>query len=350
VERQVTDHDEFTGRTEAVEAVDLRARVTGYLTAVRFKDGSAVKKGDLLFEIDARPYQAAFEEARANVAQAEARLKLAEAEQQRAQNLLGNGAVTREQYARTVAAVAEAKARLAAVRATLDVARVNLAFTKVVAPINGRIGRRLLDPGNLVKADETLLATLAGRDPLYVYFDIDERTALDMLTAAPGKKPRPGAPALPVLVRLANEAGFTRAAKLDFLDVRLDSVTGTLRARAVLPNAGGQLVPGLFVRVRLATSRPYRALLVPEGAVLTDEGQKFVYVVNDKDVALRRSVKLGPAQDDGLRVVREGLRPGDWVVVGGLQRLRPGIAVRPERVPMPAPPGPAPADPPPLPK
>jgi RND family efflux transporter MFP subunit len=323
--REVADTEDFTGRTEAPTRVDLRARVTGYLQKALFQEGGEVKEGDTLFEIDPRPYRAECDRAEAAVGLAEAHLRLAKANLERTRALSARGAIGREDVDRAVAEAAEAEAGLRAAQANRDAARLNLEFTRVLAPVSGRIGRRLLDPGNLVKADETILATLVTRDPLYVYFDVDERTVLRLRRAlADG----PRGPRMPVAIGLAGEEGFPHAAVVDFTDNRVDPETGTLRLRAVLPNKDHLLDPGLFVRVRLTLGEPRKLLLVPAEAVLAEEGRRFVYVVNDKEAVEKREVVVEPERD-GRRVVTRGLGPGDRVVVGRQARLRPGMTVRP---------------------
>jgi RND family efflux transporter MFP subunit len=344
VVREVVDYEDFTGRTDARIRVDLRARVTGYLLKTTFQEGGTVKQGDVLFEIDPRPYQADLDRADAALNLAEARLKLAQATLKRMKALLATKAVGREEWDRAAAEVVEAEAAVRAARATREAARLNLDFTRVVAPISGHIGRQLVDPGNLVKADDTLLASIVTRDPLYVYFDIDERTLLHLRRAVPA-----GGAAAKILVAigLAGEEGFPHRAAVDFVNNSVDADTGTIRLRAVLPNPRGLIDPGMFVRVRLAIGEPYKAVLVPAEAVLSDQGARFLYVVNDKDVIERRPVTVG-AEHDGLRVIAQGLRQGERVAVGRLQQLRPGMTVRPENPDKPEPkPAPPPADSPP---
>jgi membrane fusion protein, multidrug efflux system len=328
--REVSDHEDFTGRTEASAAVVIAARVSGYLDRVLFKDGAPVKKGDLLFEIDPRPYKAELDKAAAALALSETRLRKAEAAARRARALFDRKAISQEEYDLTVADLQEARARVALARASHEVARLNLSFTRVVAPISGRISRRLLDPGNLVKADETGLATLVCTGPMYVYFDIDERTALRLrrvMSKGKGQGPR-------VAVALADEKGFPRRAAVDYVGNRLDPKAGTLRLRATLPNADGLLLPGLFVRARLTTGEPYKALLVPGRAVGRNGEQAFVLVVNRKDEVEVRKVRLGSRQGN-LAVVKEGLTATDWVVLRGPQGLRAGMTVRPKKVAVP---------------
>jgi RND family efflux transporter MFP subunit len=250
--RQLADHADFTGRTEAAATVELRARVSGYLTRVFFKDGAEVKQGDLLFEIDPRPYQAELDRASAAVALSEAHLKRAQTDVARAKALLDRAAIAKEEYDKHLDEVAVAEAGVKAAKASREVAALNLSWTKVTAPIAGRISRHLIDPGNVVKADDTVLARIVSTDPMYVYFDMDERTYLNLRQALQGDKLRPaGSTELPVAIGLANEDGFPRKGKIDYVHDQVDVNTGTMRMRAVLPNTDSLLVPGLFARVRL---------------------------------------------------------------------------------------------------
>jgi RND family efflux transporter MFP subunit len=342
--REVFDYEDFTGRTEAVESVEIRARVTGMLTKVLFQAGSLVKQGDLLFEIDPRPYQAELDKVEAEVRRAEARLKHQAEEVERAKKLLENKTLSREEFSRALAGREDAEGALRVARAGRDLAKLNLMFTRITAPITGRIGRPSLSPGNLVKADDTALTTIVSMNPMYVYFDIYERTLLRLRrTAREGKAKGEGTP---VQLGLTDEEGFPRQGKIDFVDNRLNPATGTLHLRAVFPNADGFLLPGLFARVRLATGEPYKALLIPERAVTTGQehspsggppagqGTPYVFVVTDRNVVERRPVKLG-AVFDGLRVVKEGLAVGDWVISSGPKGVRPGQTVAPQRTGLP---------------
>jgi RND family efflux transporter MFP subunit len=335
VAREVTDYEEFTGRIEAASRVELRPRVTGYLQKAAFREGDEVKVGDLLFEIDPRPYKAALDRAQASLRQAEARVKVTEANMQRLKAMATRGGVAPEEVDKAAAEQAEAAAALQSAKASLEAARLNLDFTRVSAPIAGRIGQRLLDPGNLVMADNTLLATIVSRDPMYVYFEVDERAFLRLRRAALNEKGK--VDKMPVAVGLADEEGYPRRGVVDFVDNQVHAQAGTIRMRAVLPNKDDLLRPGLFVRVRLPLGAPYQALLIPAEAVLAEDGIKVVYVVNDKGVIEARTVELGRTQD-GLRIVRRGLKAEDRVVVGRLQRLRPGKSVQPMEDEKPAPP------------
>jgi multidrug efflux system membrane fusion protein len=343
VQREVTDHEDFTGRTEAAARVEIRARATGYLTKVVFKDGAEVKQGELLFEIDPRPYQAALEQALSEVAVHEASLKLASAVYERdlVISQKAPGAVSRQQLDQEKAAIDEATARVKAARAGVEMHKLSLDFTRVTSPIAGRIGRRLLDPGNLVKADDTILTTVVSLDPVYVYFDIDETTLLRIRRALnEGKIKRAEDGLAPVYMALGDENGYAHKGTVDFVNSQVNPMTGTITARAVFanpkPRDGERLVlPGMFVRVRLPIGQPPRALLVPESAVGSDQGQKYVYVIDAENKVAYRRVTLEALQPDGLRVVAEGLKPDDWVAIDGLARLRPRMIVTPEKVDVP---------------
>jgi len=343
VEGEVTEYEDFTGRADAKYTVEVRARVTGFLDKIHFEDGSEVNTDDLLFEIDPRPYQAAFDRAAANLAQAQAKQKRVEADFQRKENLRTRGMISREEYYLAADDLAEGRAGVGIAKADRDVAKLNLDFTKVQAPIAGRISRRLVDVGNLISADVTPLTTIVTLDPLYAYFDIDERTVLRIRQLiAQGKMQSRTEAAVPVYVALANEDDYydakgnpIRIGMVDFSENRLDPNTGTLRVRAVIPNPieqsrralGGHvpraMSPGMFLRIRLPIGKPHQALMVAEQALSTDQGRKFLYVVNDKDEVVRHNVSVGPL-NKGMRVIEAGLKPGERVIVSGLQRVRPG--------------------------
>lgn len=337
VTREVTDYEEFPGQTEAIPMVEIRARVTGYLSRVYFKDGADVNEGDLLFEIDPRPYQAALDRAQATLVQSDVHLKRLDADYQRAQNLYPKGAIGREEYDRIAGDRGEAVAALGVAQANLNLAKLNLEFCKVRAPFSGRISRRTIDPGNMVKADETTLTNLVSLNPIYVYFDVDERTFLRLQRLIlQGEIPSVRDGEVPCQLALADdEAGtFPYQGVINFVDNRVDPGTGTLRLRGVFGNPQGIIAPGLFVRVRAPVGKPHQAILMTEQALGTDQGQKFVYVVNDKDQAVYQPVKVGRLHN-GLRAITEGLQPGQRVVVSGLQRVRPGAQVAPKLVEMP---------------
>jgi len=298
VTREVTDYVDFPGRTEAVNSIEVRARVTGYLDKVYFEEGADVKQGDLLFEIDPRPYKADLARAEGNIVQSEGRLRRLEADYQRAANLLPQRAMGREDFDRIAGDRTEAMGALAVAKANRDMAELNLGFTKVRAPLSGRISRRYIDPGNLVKADDTILTTIVSLDPIYAYFDADERTTLQLQRLIrQGKiKWSPGA-RLPVLMGLADEEGFPKQGTINFADNRVDADTGTWRLRGLFDNHDRALSPGLFVRMRAPIGEAYRAILVSEEALGTDQGQKFVYVVNAKDKVEYRRVQVGRLHD-----------------------------------------------------
>ncbi len=338
VQREVVDWDEFQGRLEPVGSVEVRARVTGYLESVNFKDGSEVKKGDLLFAIDPRPYQADLDRAEADLLQAQTRLELATTEQARSERLLKSRAVSEEEADSRGNARRAAEAALHAARASVETARLNLDYCRVTAPIDGRIGRRLITEGNLVNGNQgqsTLLATIVSLDPVYCYFDADEASILkyqQLAREGKGVKLRDGK--MSCQLALVNETGFPHEGVLDFVDNRVDSSTGTLRVRGLFANPGPDrlLQAGFFARVRVPGSSKYQAMLIPDEAVGTDQAQKYVLVVNAQDTVEYRIVKLGPISD-GLRVIRDGVQPNDWVVVNGLMTARPGAKVNPTRAP-----------------
>jgi RND family efflux transporter MFP subunit len=335
VTHEVTDYEDFPGRTEAIPSVDIRARVTGYLDKVNFKDGAYVQLGALLAEIDPRPYKAALDQAVGNLAAMEARVKRLDADMGRAQRLVGTTAMSREDFDKIVGDRGEASASLQALRAAVKRAQLDLDFTKVVSPISGRISRRFIDPGNLVKADDTVLTNIVSLDPIYAYFDLDERTTLRLQRLFREHNiDWTGETALPVYMGLADEEGFPQQGKINFTDNRVDPDTGTWRLRAVFPNPQHLLSPGLFVRVRVPIGNPYQAILISEQALGTDQGQKFVYVVSDEDEPAYRQVKVGRLHD-GLRVITGGLDKNEKIVVSGLQRVRPGSKVIPKAVDMP---------------
>jgi multidrug efflux system membrane fusion protein len=337
ISRDVTEWDEFTGRLQAVDTVDVRPRVSGYVAAVRFVEGAIVREGDLLFQIDPRPFQAEVDRLRAELARARATAQRADSELRRAERLSAENAIANEERDRRASFAQESSAQTAAVEAGLRAAELNLEFTQVTSPIDGRVGRAIVTEGNLVSSgpgEATLLTTVVSLDPVYAYFDADEQIFLKY-TAGSGTDPRGRGRAkeLPIRMALANEDGFPRQGRLDFLDNQIDGATGTIRGRAVFRNTDGMLTPGLFVRLRLAGTGTYNGLLIQDRAVGTDLSKKFVYVVGPKQEVEYRAVTLGPIVD-GLRVVRSGLAAGEPVVVNGLQRVRPGAQVTPVVVDM----------------
>ena len=330
VSRDVTEWDEVTGRLEAVNTVAVRPRVSGYVAAVRFEEGAIVRRGDLLFQIDPRPFEAETDRLRAEVARARATVQRATSELQRAGRLAGENAMSHEEQERRAAFAQESAAQVAAVEAALRAAELNLEFTQVTSPIDGRIGRAIVTPGNLVSSgpgEATLLTTVVSLDPIYASFDADEQTLLKHVDMnGGGRHGRARQPELPIRLALASDHEFQREGRMNFLDNQIDPATGTIRGRAVFRNADRSLMPGLFVRLKLPGSGTHRGLLIQDRAVGTDLDKRFVFLVTPERTIQYRSVALGPIVD-GLRVVRTGLSPGDRVVVNGLQRVRPGVKV-----------------------
>jgi RND family efflux transporter MFP subunit len=334
VQREVAEYEEFTGRIEPALAVDIRPRVSGYLSRVLFQPG-AVKKDDVLFEIDPRPRQAALDRAIAEYRLREAQLQAAALAEKRSRGLLTRGAVTPEDVSRDEAARIEAEAALGVARASRETAKLELEFTRIVAPFDGRIGQPLVHPGNVVRADEALLATLVSADPVYVYFDIDERTVLRLRRQErSGSAPQDGNQGQHVLIGLADEPGFPHQGRIQFAAARIDPATGTLRCRAILPNADGLLTAGMFARLRLAVSPPAPTLMVPERAVGRDQGKPFVLVVTEASVIAHRDVRLGPVLG-GWRVVKQGVAPGEWVAIDVARCPMPGTKVQPQQTTVP---------------
>jgi RND family efflux transporter MFP subunit len=323
--QELHDWDDFTGRLEAVETVAVQPRVGGFVDSVHFVEGGRVAKGDLLFQIDARPFRAEVDRLTAERSRAEAQLELARSYSDRAERLLARNATSQEEFERFAADARVAAAQLASVEAALELARLNLSFTRVTAPIAGRVSRAIVTAGNLVD-ESTLLTTVVADDAVYAYFDVDEQTYLAHVS-------REGDDASSqVYVGLIDEKGYPHAAALDFIDNRVDPDHGTIRARAVLANPDGRFTPGLFARIQLVSPTRYRAALVDDRAIGTDLGRKFVLVIDDNGVAQYRAVEIGRSVA-GLRVVREGLADGDVVIVNGLQRVRPGVPVHATKVP-----------------
>lgn len=344
IERDVTDFAEFTGRTEAVHVVDVRARVTGYLMKMPFREGAEIKEGDLLFEIDPRPYQAQLDQAKGQVKLYEAQLKLAQATLHRDELVAKTtpGAITQQQVDQDQASVDEAAARLEAFQANIEVYKLNLEFTQVKSPIDGHVSRYYLTLGNLVNQDQTLLTTVVSEDPIYVYFDVDEPTVLRVRKAInEGKIERYQQGKIPVQMGLQGEEGYHYEGTLDFVNNQVNPATGSILVRSVFSNKipeGGVarvLSPGMFVRVRLPIGKPHPGLLVIDRAIGSDQGLKYVYVVGEDNKVEYRRIKTGALQDDGLRVVIEGLKAKEKVVVGGLQQLRPKMVIKPDATPMP---------------
>ena len=341
--RQVTDSVDFTGRVDAVTYVDIKARVTGYITSTKFKEGDLVKQGALLFEIDQRPFKSKLDDVQSQLVLQKAKYKLAKADNLRAKEVGKTpGAISVQELDKYEAAEEEAEAAVKAVKAGNEIHELNLEFCKVIAPIDGKISRYYFTLGNLVNADQTLLTTLVSQDPIYVYFDADERTLLRVKRMVQdGNLSFSGNhPDLTFLVSLQDENDFKHIARVNFINNKIDPLTGTITIRGEIENppigATGRLfVPGMFCRVRLPLGSPRPVTLVAEKAIGTDQGNKFVYVVGDDNKAISRRVTLGATQPDGLRVVETGLKAGEKVVVTGIQMVRQGEPVTPVEVAMP---------------
>lgn len=336
VARAVIDYDTFTGRLEAAETVEVHARVRGYLNAVKFTDGQEVKAGDLLFEIDPRPFKAALDNAEGQKALWEARRDRAQSDVTRYEGLVPTGAASAQDLDKARAELGEAVAAIQSADANIEQAQLDLEFASITAPIDGQMGRALVTKGNLIQAglgQAGLLTTIVSLDPIYVYFSVDERALLrfrDRDRASRGEnavQPAISNLKIPLYLGLSNDNGFPHEGVIDFADNRVDSSTGTIQVRGTFDNAKRLFKPGLFARVRIPTSEQYQAVLVSELALGTDQGRKYVYVIDDQRVAQKRFVELGPVQDDGLQVVTKGLKAGETIVVNGLQRVRPGKPV-----------------------
>ena len=339
VKRTVTDWDEFTGRFEAVEDVQVRARVGGFVNSVEFRDGAIVHAGDLLYVIDSRPFEAVAEQADGQLSDARAKAELAKRELDRALTLVQTSAVSEsivDQRRQTLQAAHAAEMQA---EGALKAAKLNIEFTHVMAPIAGRASRHLVSAGNLVQGSDggsTLLTSIVSLDPIYIYFDADEATyQRNSKLWFEGKRPSSRDTPNPVQVTLTGETRPSHDGTMDFIDNRIDNSTGTLRSRAVIPNKDLSILPGQFGRVRLIGSSPYEALLLPDTAIATDQSRKIVFVVKEDNTVEARPVVLGPL-DEGLRVIREGLKPEDRVIVDGLQRARVGAKVTPQNAKAPA--------------
>jgi RND family efflux transporter MFP subunit len=339
VERDVTDHADFTGRTAAVDSVEVRARVSGYLDHVNFKEGALVKKDDKLFQIDPRPYRADLERAKGTVAQCDARVRRLERDYHRVKNLIARGAVGQEEFDRYEGDFHEAVANLDVAKANCDLAALNLEYSRGIAPVSGRVSRYIVTVGNLIQSGDqnggTLLTTIVSVDPMYAYFDMDERTVLRVRQLIrEGKAKSAGETKWPVSLGLATEEGFPHQGTINFEDNQVNPKTGTLRVRGVFANKDEALTPGFFARVRVPIGQAHWALLVTDRAIDSDQGQKVLYVVNEKNEVVSRAIRLG-ALHDGLREITDGLMPGERVIVNGLQQVRPGLTVVPKLADMP---------------
>lgn len=330
IEQPVNEWDEFTGRLEAPETVRIRPRVSGQIDRVAFTEGALVRKGDLLFQIDPRPFQAEVDRLQAQVQEAKANAANAESEAQRGERLRGANAISAEVADSRATAAQAARAQVQSTQAQLDLARLNLSFTRVTAPITGRVGRAEITAGNLVSADTSNLTSIVSTDKVYAYFDADERAFLKYNQLA--RQGQRGA-TTPVYLGLSSEDGNPHLGQMDFVDNQVNPQTGTIRGRAVFDNRNGEYTPGLYARLKLVGSGTYDAVLIKDEAVGTDLGNKFVLVMGKDNTLAYRAVELGPKLE-GLRIVRKGLEKDERIVVNGLQRVRPGATVAPEDVPM----------------
>jgi len=335
VSKTITPHDEYVGRFVAVESVEMRSRVSGYLEAIHFQDGQLVEKGDLLFTIDRRPFESALAQAKASLAQARATLAFAESDLARAQGVPVGTVITQQTLDQRTQAKRVAEASVAAQEAAVRQAALDLEFTELRAPVSGRIGDRRVSVGNLVTGGSagttTLLATIESIDPIRFEFTFDEASYLRYRRLSKDGADAPnGGMTVPVKLKLIDEPGFSHEGTMDFVDNAIDRRSGTIRGRAVLANLNGTFTPGMFGRVKVAAAPPREALLVPDAAIGTEQAGKFVLVVDAENVARPKYVTLGPLVE-GLRVVTDGLTPDDNVIVNGLMRARPGVKVAPQR-------------------
>jgi membrane fusion protein, multidrug efflux system len=327
VQRQIQEFDEFTGRLEATETVDVRPRVAGTIDRVHFKEGQLIRKGDVLFTIDARPFRAELARAEAQLAAAQTQSELAKTEFARAQKLLEIKAISRQEFDQLQSGTRSSDANIRGAQAAAQAARLNVEYATIRSPIAGRVSRANVTAGNLVGNAEPVLTTIVSQDKVYAYFDASEQTYLKYVKSArEGTRPSSRETANPVLMGLASEQGYPHKGAIDFVDNRLNPQTGAIRARAVFDNAKNEFTPGLFARVKLIGSGTYNAIMTPDRAIGTDQDKKFVLVVGADNVAQFRPVKLGALQD-GMRVIVDGLKPGEMVIVDGLQRVRPGMPV-----------------------
>ena len=322
--QNVVDWDDYVGRFVAIQSVEIRPRATGYLSGVFFRDGEYVSRNQLLFTVDSRPAKAAVAQAAAQLAQAQATLANARTELARSQTLYASRAASKEEVESRQAAVRSGEAQVAAANANLRARQLDLAFTRVTAPISGRISERKVDPGNSVTADQTVLTTIVSVDPLHFEFQGSEALLLKYQRQGSGTQN-----GTPVRVKLSDESDYSHSGTLDFVDNAIDAGAGTIRARAIVPNPGGFLKPGMFGSLRLEASRPYPAMLVPDTAVVADAARQVLYVVGKDGMVAARPVETGPLYGN-LRVIRSGIARDDRVIIGGTQRARPGQKVSPQ--------------------
>ncbi|MGB8283286.1 MAG: efflux RND transporter periplasmic adaptor subunit [Pseudolabrys sp.] len=335
IKRTVVDYDEYVGRFAAINSVEIRARVSGYLDKLHFKDGQVVKQGDLLFTIDKRPFQNTLDQARANLVQAQSNVAFTESDYTRGQQLVRDKTITDQTFEQRAQAFRNAKASVSANEAAVRQAELDMEFTELRAPMNGRIGYRRVSPGNLVTGgtggNSTLLATIVSIDPIYFEFTFDEASYLryERLSTA-GQDVASRNAGVQVALKLIDESDFDHEGRMDFVDNVIDRSTGTIRGRAVLANSKEIFTPGMFARVRVPGTAPYEALLVPDAAIGTEQARRFVMVVDDQDTARPKYVTLGQVTKDGLRAIKDGIGPDDRIVVSGLMQARPGQKVKPE--------------------
>jgi RND family efflux transporter MFP subunit len=330
IQKEIVEWDYYTGRTEAVENVNITPRVSGYIDNITFRAGDLVNRGDLLFVIDPRPYQATLDQAKAQQREAEANQLLQDANFARQDKLRQTGVIAKEDYDTALSNKSQAAARVLAAQASVESAQLNLTFTQVTSPIRGRISRELVTVGNLVQADTTLLTNIVSVDPIYAYFNVDERSVLKYeRQVREGKLTNARSGGVPISLQLQNDNGFPHQGSIDFINNQFNSSTGTLQVRGLFPNADSVLISGAFVRVRVAGTPLHSALLVSDRAIGTDQGQKFVLVVDKDNIVAVKTVELGP-EAEGLRVVRSGLTGDDEVIINGIVNARPGSKVSPQ--------------------
>ncbi|MCJ2088635.1 efflux RND transporter periplasmic adaptor subunit [Methylobacterium sp. E-005] len=335
VVREIVEQDQYTGRFDAIEYVEVRARVTGYLEKINFVDGQTVKKGDVLFVIDRRPYKAALEQAQAALASAKARQSFSQTDLERAQTLSRSGNISEQVTDQRRQASQTAQADVDSAQAALNNAQLNYDFSEVKAPINGRISRRLVTEGNIVSADQTLLTTIVSLDPIYFSYTVDEKAFLKYQSSLGiGMGQTQQGKGVPILIALSGEAKPTRKGTLDFVDNRVDNATGTILLRATVPNPDLFIKPGLFGIVSMPATKPFQGVLIPDEAVAANQDKRIVYIVGPENVIQQKDVVLGP-KVDGYRVIQSGLKGDEMVVVNGTSRVRPGAKVTPETIELP---------------
>ncbi|MCJ2058379.1 efflux RND transporter periplasmic adaptor subunit [Methylobacterium sp. J-048] len=335
VVREIVEQDQYTGRFDAIDYVEVRARVTGYLEKINFTDGQTVKKGDLLFVIDRRPYKAALEQAQAALASAKARQSFSQTDLERAQTLSRSGNISEQVTDQRRQASLTAQADVDSAQAALNNAQLNYDFSEVKAPVNGRISRRLVTEGNIVSADQTMLTTIVSLDPIWFSFTVDEKSFLKYQSSLGiGMGQTQQGKGVPITIALSGEAKPTRKGTLDFVDNRVDGATGTILLRATVPNADLFIKPGLFGIVSMPATKPFQGVMIPDEAVAANQDKRIVYVLGPENVIQQKDVVLGP-KVDGYRVIRSGLKGDESLVVNGIARVRPGAKVNPETVELP---------------